>query len=339
MPAFNWNDLRFFLALVRTGSAVAAARVLKVDHTTVRRRIASLETDLSVMLFERGEDTHVLTAEGARLLHTAEAVENLIADTQDAIAAREFALTGTVRIGVPDGIGSYFLAPRLAQLITSNPGLKIELVVMSRIFNLSKREADLSIVVNRPSEGRHVTRKLADVTLYLYGSVDYLERSAPISSMTDLRHHSFIGYIEEFDFGSELNTGLPQDEDIYRPRLASTNLVAQAAATVAGGGLCFLPYYMVEREPTLRPVLRDQLSITREVWLMIHADLRDVARVRAVADFLAQEFEHARALLSGAQLRKPPEPDLRSSPRALAGAADSLEDINRTPHATAGKNA
>src|SRR5258708_3839912 len=180
MSAFNWNDLRFFLNLVRAGNPTRAAKLLGVDHTTVRRRIAALEEDLKVTLFEKHDDVYGLTPQGEKLLRSSEAIESLLVSATNEIAGADDALSGTVRIGAPDGLGSYFLAPRLAALRQQHPDLQVELVAKSRQFNLSKREADIAIVISRPAHGRHIIRKLIDCSLYLFASSPHLARHKPL---------------------------------------------------------------------------------------------------------------------------------------------------------------
>jgi DNA-binding transcriptional LysR family regulator len=298
MSAFNWNDLRFFLNLVRAGNPARAAKLLGVDHTTVRRRIAALEEDLKVTLFEKHDDVYGLTPQGEKLLRSSEAIESLLVNATSEITGADEALSGTVRIGAPDGLGSYYLAPRLTALRQQHPDLQVELVAKSRQFNLSKREADIAIVISRPAHGRHIIRKLIDCSLYLFASSTYLARYKPIETLQDLKSHSFIGYTDQFDFSPELDPTSPIYEELSQPAFASTNLVAQFHATLAGGGICLLPYYMVHGEASLRPVLKDQFKVVREIWLLVHHDLHDMARYRAVTGFILEQIMQERHLFS-----------------------------------------
>jgi DNA-binding transcriptional LysR family regulator len=286
---FNWNDLKYFLTVVRTGNPARAAKSLGVDHTTVRRRVHTLETQLGATLFTKHDENYGLTLHGERLLKCAESIESNVIATRNALAETELSLSGTIRIGAPDGLGSYFLAPRLAKLRRAHPELKIELAAMSRQFNLSKREADIAIVISRPPPSRHIIRKLVDCTLYLYASTEYLARHPPIESVHDLHEHQFIGYPDQIDFTPVLDSNSAVFEELSNPILASTNLVAQYKATVAGGGLCLLPRFMFEEGESLRQILPNEVSVTREHWLLIHADMRNIARCRKVSDFIMEE--------------------------------------------------
>jgi DNA-binding transcriptional LysR family regulator len=209
------------------------------------------------------------------------------------IGGADLALSGTVRIGAPDGFGTLFLAPRLAAFANQYPDLEVQVVAMPRLLSLSKREADVAISLAPPKEGKIVARKLTDYRLGLYASPDYLERAKPIATADDLHDHDVIGYIDDLIFTPELDY-LDEVSKGLRPRLQSSNLVAQMQAALAGAGVCVLPYFVAIQDPRLVPVLPDTVSIVRSFWLIVHADLKEVARIRATMDFLVREVKAAR---------------------------------------------
>ena len=186
MSTFDWNDLRFFLAVARAGRLTVAARQLEADHTTVSRRISALEHALKTKLFERRPQGYALTEAGERLLSKAESMESQALAVASEIGGSDLALSGTVRVGAPDGFGTYFLAAELGALAERHPGLVLQLVALPRTFSLSKREADIAITLEQPTEGRLVSRKLTDYRLRLYASEAYLERHGPIRELADL---------------------------------------------------------------------------------------------------------------------------------------------------------
>lgn len=295
MHGFDWNDLKFFLAIARLGKLTVAARQLGVDHTTVSRRIQALEDALTATLFERSPQGYKPTPAGERLLAYAESMETAAKQASSEIGEADMTLAGGVRIGAPDGFGSMFLAPRLWTLCQRHPGLDIELVAMPRLFSLSKREADVAVVLARPTTGRLKARKLTDYRLGLFAAPDYLARRGPIERVADLKGHRLIGYIEDLIFTPELDY-LPLIEKGLKANFASTNLIAQLNATRAGAGLCVLPHFMTAGEPGLVPVLRAEVSITRSFWLITHADLADMLRIRMTTGFIADEVAKARDL-------------------------------------------
>ena len=161
----DWDDFRFVLAIVRGGSVSAAAKQLAVDHATVIRRVDRLERHLSAKLFDRRKTGYLLTEAGQRVADSAEAMESTIVANQEAVGGSRAQLTGTVRIGAPDGFGSHFLASRLVKFTERYPDLDLQLVATARLFSLSKREADIAISLTMPKEGRIVGRKLLDYSL------------------------------------------------------------------------------------------------------------------------------------------------------------------------------
>jgi molybdate transport repressor ModE-like protein len=294
----DWDDFRFVLAIVRGGSVSAAAKQLGVDHATVIRRVDRLERHLSAKLFDRRKTGYLLTEAGQRVANSAEAMESTIVANQEAVGGSRAHLTGTVRIGAPDGFGSHFLASRLLKFTERYPDLDLQLVATARLFSLSKREADIAISLTMPKEGRIVGRKLLDYSLGLYAAPAYLDRAPAITGRSDLPGHRFVGYIEELLFTPELDY-LPQVSPKISAKFRSANLIAQLNATIAGFGIAVLPHFMATAHPELRPVLPDEITISRTFWLLMHADSKDLARIRAVADYIYETVEGERALFSG----------------------------------------
>ncbi len=298
---FDWSDLRYFLAVARAGRLTVAAARLGVEHSTVSRRIATLETRLGAKLFDRSPRGYDLTRAGEHLLTAAEGMESLALTAQGSIGGADLGASGTVRIGVPDGLGTLFLAPRIAALAEAHPDLDIQLLAMPRLFSLSRREADIAISLNRPSTGRLHARKLTDYRLRLYASRGYLARHEDITSRAQLPRHPFIGYVDDMIYTPELDYA-PQVARDLRVRVKSSSLVAQLTATRGGAGICVLPCFMGDlfagrQDDALVPVLAHEVNLTRSFWLITHADTRDLTRIRMTADFIIEAVQKGRALL------------------------------------------
>src|ERR1700719_1458496 len=181
-PNQNWNDLRYFLAVARTGTLSAAAKQLGTEHTTVARHIQALEDELNSRLFHKSNSGYGLTDAGARLLAGAEAIESAYVVAKAATSSEGQTIVGTVRIGAPDGFGSVFLAPRVRALTDRYPQLDIEILPSARLFSLLKREAEIAIGLSSPEHMRVLSRRLTDHRLYIYSSRAYLIQAAPIAS-------------------------------------------------------------------------------------------------------------------------------------------------------------
>src|SRR6516165_2771509 len=173
--AQNWDDLRYFLAVARTGTLSAAAEQLGTEHTTVARHIHALEDALNSRLFHKSNNGYGLTEAGERIVAGAEALESAYLFAQAAASSEGQTITGTVRIGAPDGFGSVFLAPRVRALTDRHPQLEIEIIPSARLFSLLKREAEIAIALSSPEHMRVVSRRLTDHRLYVYASRAYLK--------------------------------------------------------------------------------------------------------------------------------------------------------------------
>ena len=295
MADFDWNDLRAFLAVARTGRLTAAAGRLGLDHSTLSRRIAGLEHGLKAKLFDRSPTGYTLTEQGTRLLPIAEDMERLALSGAESVGGSAASVEGTVRIGSPEGFGSWFLAPRIPPLAELYPQLRVQLVAASAQFSLSKRDADIVISVSRPPAGRLTVSRLIDYDLALYAAPAYLGRHPPIAAPADLKGHRFVTYIEDLLHFPELDF-VRQVAPEGCTALESSNLVAQLRATLAGAGLCVLPAFLAAGDPRLVRVLADEVTLTRSLWLIVHQDLAELARVRAVVRFIREAVDAERAL-------------------------------------------
>jgi len=295
---FDWNDIRFFLELSRKGRLTEVAKSLKVDHTTVSRRITALEKELDSKLFESTTRGYVLTQAGERLMPQAEAMESASATIQDHVGGENRNLTGVVRLGVPEGFGSQFLSQDMPLFQNLHPGIELEFVANDRFVSLSKREADLSITLARPHSGRLISKKLTAYTLRLYASKKYLADHPPINSMDDLKEHRFISYIDDLVPDPQMRY---LGEFINNPNvtLKSSSIVFQFQATLAGAGLSIMHCFMADEFEDLVCVLPDEVEVHRNFWLNTPEDIHDLARIKAVTQFLDELVERRRKSLLG----------------------------------------
>ena len=298
-PEFDWNDLRAFLAVAREGRLTAAARRLRIDHSTLSRRISGLEAALQTRLFERHASGYVTTAAGERLMAEAEAIESRAVNIRSLVCDRALDMGGSVRIGSPEGFGTFFLSGEIGPMTERHPGLDIELVANPRSVSLPKREADIVISNLQPAEGRLHARKLTDYELGLYASPAYLERAGPIASVRDASACEFIGYIEDY-LPTPQHAYLRSLADGIVPRTKASDVISQYAMTVAGAGLCVLPCFMVSARAAGGHGTADlvrllpEFHLTRSYWLVVNSDMRDIGRVRATTTHIVEACRAAR---------------------------------------------
>ncbi len=292
----NWDDIRIFLAVARSGQILGAAKRLGLNHTTVARRLTALETALSTTLIERRTNGSTLTQAGEEFLLAAGRMEAEMLSARAQVGDADVAVSGTVRVGAPDGFGVNFLSPRLARLTRQYPDLTIQLVPVPRSFSLSRREADIAITVDRPDQGRLVARRLVDYTLGLYAHRSYLDTHGMPESVEELGRHRLIGYVEDLVVNRSLAYAQEISRD-WKPAFEVSSSLGQVEAVRAGGGIGILHAFIARADPDLVAVLTERV-IRRAYWLSYHESARTLRRVTAVSALISELVESERALFS-----------------------------------------
>ncbi len=285
----DWDHARVFLAIARTGQILGAARKLKLDHATVARRLDKLEESLNARLFERQPSGCLLTPAGERFFEIAERVEGEMLRIQSEIAGADATVAGTVRLAAPDALSTFFLGQCLGRLSNLHPDLTLQMVPLSRTFSLTKREADIAITLERPTEGRLLSAKLVDYRLGLYASRDHLAAHGAIESAADVAGRVIVTYVPDLIYSSALDYA-HELEKLSTRRLESASAVTQMALVCSGTGVGILHDYAARTRPELQRILPD-MSYQRSYWLVTHADVRHMRRIEAVHDFLKAEIK------------------------------------------------
>ncbi len=280
----DWDDLRVFLAVARGESLSRAGRVLKLDAATVGRRVARLEESLGTRLFNRSPQGYALTDEGGRLIAHAQTIEAEMTRATDALTGPSEGIQGQIRIGAPDGCANYLLPPVVAAICDANPGLEVQIVALPRVFNLTRREADMVIAVSQPESGRVITQKITDYRLHLAASEMYLASAPPLATLADLPAHRVIGYIPDMIFDRELD--YLGELGIEAPLLASNSVSVQLNLIRQGAGVGVVHDFALPFAPGVRRVLSADYSLTRAFHLIRHADDRRVPRLERFAHAL-----------------------------------------------------
>lgn len=283
----NWDDMRVFIAVARSGSFEAAARRIGMDATTVARRTRRLETSLKATLFIRSRRGLQLTAAGAVLSEAGAGVEAAMETASEGGALDP--LVGTVRVSVAEGFGGHILAPALPAFASQGSGMRVELVASPGYLSPTTREVDIAITSSPPASSRLVVERLSPYEIGLYASPDYLARRGEPQSPAELRAHDFIGYVEDLIYTQELRY-LDSFEPNLKRRLTCSSLRVQVVLTASGGGIGAIPHFLVADEPGLVRVLPEMFT-TRTYWMAIHRDLHETARMRAMRRWLLNLVE------------------------------------------------
>ena len=295
MQPIHWNDLQDFLAIARAGQLARAAALAGVDATTMGRRLRRLEMRLGQTLFEQTREGQVLTESGEVLLAQVEGMEAAAGRIAEGVRPAS-GLSGTVRISLSEGFGTWIVARQIHRFVAAHPGLTLDLVASSGFLSPSKREADIAVVLSRPRAGPVIASKLSDYELQLYATPAYLAATGTPTQAAELAHgHRLIGYIPDLLYAPELRY-----LDELHPGLAATvrssSINAQHRLIAAGTGIGVLPCFIGNADPTLVPVLPAR-RIRRSFWLVTHKDTHQLARVRACRDWLLETVQRNREVL------------------------------------------
>lgn len=292
------DDLRYLLSVARTGRLVAAATLLGVDHTTVRRRIDRLETVLGVRLLDHGVDGWELTSIGRDVASRASGLEHIIEQVVGAASGGTDEVRGTVRVAAPDGFGAVFVATALARVRREHPGITAELVTSTRPLSMRGSGYDLAVTIGSGTSTRLAAEPLAPYSLRLYASPEYLATHPVIRSVGDLDEHTLVFYVDALLTVRELD--LAPVLAGMRVGFGSTNVFAQLEATRRGGGIGLLHAFMGEPDPGLVPVLPDQVDFRLQFSLSARRDSLALESVSVVRDAIRREVrERARELIPG----------------------------------------
>jgi DNA-binding transcriptional LysR family regulator len=287
----DWEDVRYFVALAQHGTLSATARALRVNHATVARRVTSLETQVGWALFERRADGYVLTPEGKAVLDEARPMDEAALSVLRRLDAGT-ELNGLVRLTAAHWLVERFLVDRLGGLHERYPAIDLEFLVEARVRSLARREADIALRFGSPKDSELVGRRVAKLRFSLFVSPAYRKKlqagHAP----------AFISFDDESEFIPEAAWMTRQFGDKRFSFRANTQ-ASQAAAARAGYGAALLPRYLAANDPGLVPIALGGRLPERDVWLLTRRDLKNVPRVRAVADYLVEVFRRDRLLLAG----------------------------------------
>ena len=280
MQATDWDDMRFVLAVGRTQSYAAAARQLRVNESTVARRVAQFERHLSARLFERSDGILQPTDAGAETIARAERIELEVQATEGRLAGINDRAAGSVRVTAACLFTNHILVPALPRLLNKHPLLRVELVADGRDLSLTNREADVAVRLARPeSDSRAIAKRVGKLSYAVYASTSQADEALP-----------WIAYDDRL-------RDLPQAkwiaDEMARDGAAKPQLLINDAETllkclVLGLGKSLLPVEVGDRTRGLARVSDGSKPMAREIWLLVHPDLRDLTRVKAVMNWLQE---------------------------------------------------
>jgi DNA-binding transcriptional LysR family regulator len=289
--------MRLFLVVAREQSLSGAGKILRLDPATLGRRMARLEKAMQVALFVKSPQGYALTQAGEQLLERAGAVEQAMRGAAVGDLAQSDTLGGQIRLGAPDGCANFLLPQVCAAIVRDNPNLDIQIVALPRVFNLTRREADMAIGVSAPTAGRLVVRQVTQYKLHLAASEAYLGQRGKVERLEALKRHQMVGYIPDMIFDRELD--YLADLGAGRVALASNSVSVQVNMLRQGAGIGVVHDFSLPFAPELRRILTDAVSLTRAFYLIRHADDARNTRLARFAALLSAGVRAEVARLEG----------------------------------------
>lgn len=308
----DWDDFRIVLAIQREKTLSGAARRLRVDQSTVGRRLTSLEAKIGARLFDRTPEGYLLTAAGEAVLPQLLALEDAAIAIERKLAAEDAELAGPVRVATSDSFAAWFLVPLLHELRREQPEIVVELVTGNPPVRLARREADVSIRLNKPKEPNLIAKRLGRAGWAVYVAKRYVQQHGVPDARRGFEGHALVALADELR-GTVGASWMAENAGRARVALCSNSLLSQAEAVVSGLGFSALPCVFGDREARLLRIAPGVIG-HHDIWRVVHPDVQRSARVRAVLAFLTRVIAAHAELLTGARSSRP----RRAAPRASA---------------------
>ncbi|WP_457424391.1 LysR family transcriptional regulator [Roseateles sp. P5_E7] len=298
-PDFDWDDLKHLLAVARHGSTLAAGRALGLDQSTVQRRLTQLEKRFGLPLVQRLPSGYRLTEFGQSLLPHAERVEDAVAQFKQQLVASTTEVSGVVRVTCPEPIVFRITQSTLLKRFNERyPALQVHFVMSDKYVDLAAGEADVALRSGDTDDGDLVGRKIADSIWAVYASTTYIERHGRPERVEDLQAHALVGFDEtmaKHRIAGWLRKVAPDAVLVAR----SNSVLGLVYSAKAGVGVAPLPTALGDAEPDLVQVIAPVPELTRIWRLLTTAELRQTPRVAAFFDFIVDEIDALRPILTG----------------------------------------
>jgi len=315
---FDWNDLKYFLAVARHGSTLSAAKALGLSQSTVHRRLDELQKKLGERLVARRPTGYRLTELGEQMRSSAEGVENAVAAFERRLAASKNEIAGDIRVTCPEVLGFRLMhSPLIKKFNERYPGLRVEMIVSDTYLDLAKGEADVALraCAPMPTDPTLFGRKIVPSPWAVYASKSYLERHGRIKGVEDINAHAVIRFeasMRDHPAARWLQSIAPNANVSAR----GTGVPATLTAVKSGSGLGVLPVSLGDNESDLVRLYGPIPNLSSDIYLLIHEDMKATPRVRAFFDFIVAELPAVRKILDTAGAAKSKRPPRKG--RSLA---------------------
>ncbi|MDH5444250.1 MAG: LysR family transcriptional regulator [Gammaproteobacteria bacterium] len=281
----DWDDLRIVLAICRECSLTGAARVLGTSHSTVFRQINKIEKKFATRFFNRLPHGYEMTEAGELVLHKAGSIEDEILELRRELQGKDLRLQGNIRLTAPEGVSHYILMPHIASFYEEHPDVTIELKPSSVIFEMGRSEVDLAIRMTDTPPQNCIAKKICDFKMGLYACDAYLQNVGD-KAVWEYEYVLCLHYLQA------LSRHVWKGNVIPHIKFSSDNILSVANAAKAGLGATVLPCLIGEKEPTLKRIHAPGIEeFSSEIWILMHSDLRQTLRVKALMNHLYEGMQ------------------------------------------------
>lgn len=283
----DWDDVRYFLSVAKTGSFSAAATQLNTKQTTVGRRIQALERRLGAKLFDRHRHGMEVTPAARGVLVQAESMLSNATAIERHLAGLDREMSGVVRIASTEGIAAHWLVPRLGQLRRTHPDIIVQVIASDQVLDLATRQADLAIRFFRPTSNQLVAARVGQFNMSIFAAPSYIEQYGLPQKLEDLREH----HIVDHTVLHALPAMKPWTDVVERSLsvvLRTNSSYAAMEAVAVGYGISVFPDYVAKMSNLVAAPI--DLRIVRDVWLVSHEETNKGARIRTVIDYVREQF-------------------------------------------------
>ena len=286
----NWDDLRLFLAVARMGSISGAAKQLGVQHSTVSRRMRQLEEQMGVRLIERKKSGYELTQAGKNVKDAATRMESEVLGVDGAVIGKDTNLVGSLQVTAINNMASSILMPMFASFSRAHPQVELHIIVSNSDASLSQREADIAIRLTNSPTDTLIGKRMVTVASTIYGSHSYIEQTRQ-----DGREPAWIG-VECCTFHK---TWTKQSCGERSHSFYSDDTLLTLAALREGLGVSYLPCFMGDADPLLVRYCNPDAAHNLGLWILLHSDLKNTARILAFRDHMANSISEKKDLFEG----------------------------------------
>jgi DNA-binding transcriptional LysR family regulator len=293
---FDWNDLKYFLAVARHGSTIAAGKALRISQSTVQRRLVALEKQIKRKLVSRTASGYRLTDLGLELLPYAERIESMVGDFERHVGDIGRDRGGIIRVTCPEPIVQR-MTPLIERFHARHPNLRVEFVMSDRYLDLCKGEADVAFR-SGDTDDELIGRKIADSIWAVYASQDYIARQGKPAHVEDLSRHPLV-CLDESMSGHRVAKWLKEVAPHAKVTARNNSVLGMMYAVKSGVGIGPLPTAIADNEPGLVRVLGPIPELARIWRLLTHPDLRRTPRIAAFFDFVTEERDALKSILTG----------------------------------------